>query len=258
MLKHYLSFIEKYLDIFIIEQVITTSRRYQSAAGRQVPNFLPDFQSNWFKYNNKLGGKIESNVVFNNDSFRDDIEEFRNAEGTHLSDLRSEEEHGSMDLLGMLVYKIDNNDELVPNVMHSNPVDPIVVADFDPTLKGQIPYKYANNVLGNLKRSEDDREDIREWLKTMPPRPIDKSSGFKSGAAASWFKFLHGESYELVLPRVLAKLKNPALKRPPKSAYAETHTLETDQAILDSLPKQCFFTAIGNSNNAGKEASYHS
>jgi hypothetical protein len=194
-------------------------------------------------------------VVYNNDSFRAEIEDFRHAEGTQLSEMRSEEEQEGkrpMDLLGMLVYKIDNDDEFVPNVMCSNPTLPIEVADFDKTIHGQIPYKYATNVLSNIRRSEDDREDIREWLKTMPPRPINASGGFNAGAAASWIKFIHGDSYELVLPRVLAKLKNPRLRRPAVSEYTKTHTLETDQAILDSLPKQTFFTTVGNSNNAGK------
>jgi hypothetical protein len=194
-------------------------------------------------------------VVYNSNSFRDDIELFRQEVGTTLSDVRSDYQHGtgSMDILGMLVYKIDNTNEIVPNVMRNNPSLPIEVADFDPSLAGQIPYKYANNVLSNKKRSEDDRQDIRDWLKTMPPRPTLLSKGFKVGAAASWVKSVHGDSFELVLPRVLAKLKNPALKRPPKSAYGETHILATDQAILDSLPLQTFFTSVGkNANNAGK------
>jgi hypothetical protein len=218
-----------------------------------VPNFLPDYQSQWFKHNTQLGSKIESNVVSNNASFRADIEAFRCEEGTQLSDMRSKAEKGtkSMDLLGMLVYKIDNDDEVIPNVMCSYPADPITVADFEASLHGQIPYKYAANVLGNKKRSEDDRENIREWLKSMPPRPANLSKGFLPGAACKWFKKVHGESYELVLPRVQKKLKHPGLKRPPLSAYANTHTLSTDQAILDSLPKQTFYTAIGNSNNAG-------
>jgi hypothetical protein len=194
-------------------------------------------------------------VVLSFQTFRSEIEAFSHEEGTHLSDMRSTDEENTrpMDLLGMLVYKIDNDDEIVPNVMHSKPVNPIAVADFAHKISGQIPYKYATNVLTNMQRSEDDREEIREWLKTMPPRPTNAAKGFVLGAAASWLKNLNNvDSYELVLPRVLAKLKNQALRRPPLSAYADPHTLGTDQAILDSLPKQTFFTAIGNSNNVGK------
>jgi hypothetical protein len=135
--------------------------------------------------------------------------------------------------------------------MRSHPAQPIKVADFVSCVSAQIPYKYSTNILGNQKRSEDDRQEIRDWIKTLPPRPTKSSKGFEVGAAAEWYRSIHGDSEEFVLPRILIKLKDPRLKRPSQSAYEGLHTLATDQAILDSLPEQLFFTAIGNSNNAG-------
>jgi hypothetical protein len=242
--------------MFILVKVVTTTRRYQSAAGYPVPNFLPDYQSEWFRHNYKLAGSIESTVVSNNRSFRESIEEFRQENGTRI--LEQQQSTGSMDLLGMLVYKVNNREDVVPNVMRSYPTEPIKIADFDPSIHAQIPYKYSTNILGNEKRSEDDRQEIRHWIKSLPPRPTKSSKGFEVGAAAKWYRSIHGDSEEFVLPRVLNKLKDPRLKRPSQSAYDGTHTLATDQAILDSLPEQNFFTAIGNSHNAGQVSIFFS
>jgi hypothetical protein len=193
-------------------------------------------------------------VGVNNRSFRDSIKAFRNKEETQISTVVGSEEQQAtvpLDLLGMLIYKIENRNEVVPNVMRGHPSKPIEVADFHETLSAQIPYKYSTNVLANKSRSEEDYKEIRDWLKTMPPRPAISSKGFQPGVAADWFKSRHDASYELVLPRVLEKFRDPNLKRPSKAEYSNTHTLATDQAILDALPEQKYFTVIGNSNNAG-------
>jgi hypothetical protein len=242
-----------FLSKLFFVQVVTTSRRFQSAAGYPVPIFLPDHQSEWFKHNERLEEIIESTVGVNNRSFRDSIEAFRNEEENHFSTVGSERPQatGALDLLGMLIYKIENRNEVVPNVMCGHPPKSIEVADFNHTVQAQIPYKYSTNILANKKRSEEDYKEIRDWLKTMPPRPTTSSKGFQPGVAADWFKSRHDASYELVLPRVLEKFRDPNLKRPSKAEYSDTQTLATDQAILDALPEQKYFTVIGNSNNAG-------
>ena len=62
-------------------------------------------------------------------------------------------------------------------------------------------YKYARTVKQNDSRSVEDNSGIYEWLKSMPPQPIDKSSlkGFKQGAASEWMKKVNGDNHVPVL-----------------------------------------------------------
>jgi hypothetical protein len=48
-------------------------------------------------------------------------------------------------------------------------------------------------VLNNKLRSVEEKEQIIEWLDSMPPRPLDKNKGFLTGDAEKWFTKCFGE-----------------------------------------------------------------
>lgn len=159
------------------------------------------------------------------------------------------------DLLGLRAFKVINHDDTIANIVVKEPSDPscLVVADFDPRgAHSQILYKYASNILRKESgRSLEEKEEVKNWLKTIPPRPVDRAKGFNEGDAKKWYDHKFGEDHKLVLQRVLEKSNDSKLKRPDQSEYLKTHTLATDQKTLDSLPEQEFLVSVGNSHNIG-------
>jgi hypothetical protein len=137
------------------------------------------------------------------------------------------------------------------NILVKQPTTKLTVAEFDESIRGQYIYNYARTVKNNDYRSIDDKIEIDEWLKTMPPRPRNTSQGFQQGDAAKWLDTLKGVDHMHTLDRVLIKSKNPNLKRPAKEEYSTSRTLLTDKLLLDSLPTEEYFTTIRNSKNVG-------
>jgi hypothetical protein len=90
----------------------------------------------------------------------------------------------------------------------------------------------------------------------MPSRPsMVSKKGFEPGSAAKHFETLFGSNYVHVLD--VNKINDPRLKRPDQSEYTNSKTLQTDQAILDSLPTEEFFHSVSNSHNAGQSINYY-
>ena len=162
-------------------------------------------------------------------------------------------EFNDYDMMGMRAFKVSNNNERIGNIMCKLPTEPIHVAEFGDDVHAQLVYRYVLNVAGNKSRSVEERNDIIGFMKNeLPPRPIDKSEGFLPGAAEDWHVKLNGRNHKQVLERVIQKLGDPRLIRPERLAYQNKTSLRTDQAIMDNLQEEDFFTAVGNLRNAGE------
>ena len=48
-------------------------------------------------------------------------------------------------------------------------------------MKAHIVYKYARGVLSTGARTVEKKEEIKNWLKTMPPQPTNNAKGFLKG-----------------------------------------------------------------------------
>jgi len=256
---------------FSFWQVITSTRRYQSEAGRFVPAFLPDLSTQWSKNH----GDFESVKI--SAAYKDDFDkEFREENNMGQDDVESSESESENDevlsadtndddddtnedqddewtILGLRAFKVRNEDEIVNNILVGPPAESIKVAEFDSTTRARLCYNYAAAVQSNDARSAEDKEEVRDWeTRAMPPNPGHRE-GFAEGAAKNWFYHLNGENHDQVLPRVLKKLTDPRLKRPSIADYsARDSLLETDQKVIDSLPEEQFYTSIGFAKNAGK------
>jgi hypothetical protein len=244
--------------------------------------FLPDYSSKWYDSNRKLQRHIEDTTVDNPANFRREmaallasneiIHELSDddSDADELSDSENDENDNEEDvkivdsapesaqkkkqpakdwnLLGLMGFKIKNENETIENLMVKFPPEhPLEIADFDGKAKAHKAYSYASSIRKSKSRSADQKSEMKHWINTMmPPRPLDRNKGFLPGAAALWFKKMHGESYELSLPRLLTKMKNPQLRRPNKDDYFSSNQLtENDQKLVDSLPTIELFTATG-------------
>jgi hypothetical protein len=183
-----------------------------------------------------------------NSDWEEDSVNSNHSLNSNQSETSSENEYN---LLGMKAFKVRNLDERISNLLRVLPPSPIEISDFDDEVRAQLPYKYARSVLRNNSRAVDDKQQIKEWLLTMPPQPLDHDKGFLRGSALRWFRHVYGEEAQSVLPRVLEKAKNPSLRRPDKDYYLDSKVLATDQETMDRLPEEIFFTAVGDSRNAG-------
>ena len=244
-------------------RVVTETRPFQSQPGKPVPQFLPNFKSPW----HRQFGKLEERVNINMETFRQEIDAvIQSSEEMKMKNADGDD--NEWEILGLRAYKVPNETTISFNVLNRSPDQPLAVADFAADSSALIVYAYANNIENDSSRSVDDKVEVKEWLKTMPPRPPkskkkdshannEKTSkanaGFKSGAASSFFKDMYGDDHSCVLDRVMSKSRHPDLKRPEKAAYKELYSsLQPDQEVLDSLPNENFFTTIYNSHNVGK------
>jgi hypothetical protein len=250
-----------------------------SKAGVPVPMFLPDYSSSWYDGNKKLQRHIEVTTVDNPANFRremtallasneiihelsdddSDADELSDSENDNEDDIqrvhsapesaqKKKQPVKEWNLLGLMGFKIKNENETIQNIMVKFPPEhPLEIADFDSKARAHKAYSYASSIRKSKTRSADQKSEMKHWINTMmPPRPVDKDSGFLPGAAALWFRKKHGESYELSLPRLLTKMKNPQLRRPMKDDYFSSNQLtENDQKVVDSLPTIELFTATG-------------
>lgn len=170
-------------------------------------------------------------------------------------DVTSKPQYNWSDLLGMRAFKVVNKDERIANMIVKPPSDPscLMVADFEESaIRAHLLHNYARNIMKqDSGRSLEEKKDVEDWLKTIPPRPFDKSKGFNSGEAKKWFDHVYGIDHKLVLQRVLEKSCDSKLKRPDQTEYLKTHALTTDQETLASLPEEEFLTSVGNSHNRG-------
>jgi hypothetical protein len=157
-------------------------------------------------------------------------------------------------MLGLRIFKVKNDDEIVNNILCRPPPKPIQLAEFDSSHRTQILYLYSLNVQSNNTRAVDDIKQVEKWESSMiPPRPVDTTKGFLPGEAEKWFRKVYGDDHKLVLSRVLQKVRDPNLLRPNIEEYlCRDSLLDSDKQLVDSLPMEDFFTSIGCSNNAGK------
>ena len=156
-------------------------------------------------------------------------------------------------IMGMRVLKVKNSNELIGNVMCKLPTEPIQLADFSTEVNAQLVYKYATVVANNNSRSVEERKAVTDFINNdMPSRPTDRNKGFVRGSAEAWRLKKNGPDHKQVLERIIQKFSDSRLIRPEKSAYQNKASLATDQAIIDSLQEEIFFTAVGNARNAGE------
>lgn len=192
------------------------------------------------------------------------IESFRNEIETHIKKSQQivDEEFKSVELeekpsdfgdtLGLTAFKTPNVTQHAFNILQRPPKKAMKIANFDSSAKAQIPYIYANKISNSKVRSQAEKDEIKEWLKTMPPPPPPKKPGFPKGFAEAWYASKNPDGYQLVLERIFEKMSDPRLKRPDPSEYiGDKGLLQTDKALLDRLPLVEYFTRIYNSENAG-------
>lgn len=247
-------------------RVVTETRPFQSHPGKPVPQFLPNFKSPW----HRQFGKIEERLNINMETFRKEIDAvIQSSEEMKMENEKGDE--SEWEILGLRAYKVPNKTTVSFNVLNRSPDQPLAVADFSDDAGALILYAYASSIENDPSRSVEDKLQVKQWLKTMPPRPPkakkdsntndqekDKKTskgkaGFKPGAASLFFRDVYGDDNSCVLDRIMSKSMHPDLNRPDKAAYKDGYSaLQPDQEVLDSLPNENFFTTIYNSHNVGK------
>ena len=139
---------------------------------------LPNKSSPWFK----VFPKFDEN--FNIEDFRDDFKRvFTVSEplAMQFAESQSSSEPQEWDLLGMSGFKVPNVTQTVFNILQSPILNrTTTTAEFDAGPKGLLVYMYARNVDGNPSRFQDDKNDVKEWLKSMPPEPVQAKQPRKS------------------------------------------------------------------------------
>lgn len=229
--------------------------------------FLADKSSPWYKAFPNFDKK------FNIEDFQKDVDDII-AMSESLTMQRAESQSNSelekWNLLGLSGFKVPNETMTVANILQSPiPIDKkTVTADFASDKNATRIYAYARNVDGNADRCENHKEDLKTWLKSMPPEPKNpkpprrskedketetetkkKSVGFPKGAAAEHFASRKPVRMQ-VLDRVIEK--SLSVKRPPPGAYAVASVLKNDQEIMDSLDSIPVFNNVFDSENVGK------
>lgn len=189
--------------------------------------FLPDKQSPWCK------GYPNFDKKFKIEEFQNDIDNIiRISEPAAMqhAESQSSSDHISCNepwnLLGLRGFKVPNDMHTVFNILLSPVINKkTITADFQNNASALRPYMYARNVTSNASRSETSKDEVKQWLKTMPPEPVQPKQprqsrqdneqetatgkekelrrfiGFAKGAAAQHF----GENHVHVLERVVAK-----------------------------------------------------
>lgn len=236
--------------------MLTETRPFQSPSGQAVPQFQVDLQSDW----HKMFPKVDD--YLNLGSFSEELDGILSI-SQPLSPTQpsnsSVNQNASDDwnLLGTRAFKTKNDTLQVFNILKASPKDEkMTTAEFDEDIRAHLPYNYARTVESNDARIHDNGKiEVKEWVTNdMPEEPFDKSKGFQKGSADKWFKKFHGiapnDDLVHILDRVIKKSND--VVRVDISAYGNIgQSLQPDQAILDSLPTEEFFTCISNSHNIG-------
>lgn len=238
--------------------MLTETRPFPSKSGQEVPQILPDLKSDW----HKIYPKVDQ--YLNLGTFREELDGILSIsqplEATQILSSNSSETQTLSDdwnLLGMRAFKTTNETMQVFNILSKSPKDmKMTTADFDQEARAHLPYSYARTVEKSDDRIEDNGKlDVKEWVTNdMPEEPFDKAKGFAKGSAEKWFKKCHKVEPDADIVHVLERVLNKSdiVMRPDISAYANIdQRLQPDQAVLDSLPTEEFFTSVSNSNNLG-------
>jgi hypothetical protein len=207
-------------------EIVTKTRPFSSPANAEIPIILPDYSSNYFKNQKKVTSSQEDEddmAAVENIYAMNDLDD-------HHENTAAEVDHNSNNQLGLKAFYLINTETRLPFNISEGILDPadLKMADFAEDQRAQHCYRYANSVLNSDEYREDKKEEVRQWLKEMPPEPVDKKQGFPKGSAANCFPVSHNR-----LQRIIELCKT--LRRPDPSEYLK-YEQHSGSLAQQSLP----------------------
>ena len=232
-------------------RVIPTARRFASPKDEMVPVIFPNYSSSYYQqcgYRRSSTSPFDVSPEFDASSFPNEM---------RAATESSAAQNSGGEIMGLRPFKVQNVEETIFNIISEEfyttsttseddgLASTLQWADFDDSLKAIIPYLYAKSIIEDKQRTLTQKEEVKLFLTSLPPRP---ASVFKTGDSAKWV-----ESQGIrnnVLERVMEKLKK--VKRPDANDYHSFKNLDaSDEEIMAELGEEAFFTEVANPKNAG-------
>jgi hypothetical protein len=211
-------------------QVISTTKPFGSPADAEIPIILPDYSSDFYRNRAKSvrpnPTPMEENTLTGD--FEDDADDemqavqamYRQSNLGNDGEHNLEADHNIKNSLGLNAFYLINTEDKLNFRISAGTVneEDLKIADFAEDQRAQHGYHYATSLLNSEDYRADKKADIREWLKTVPPAPTNKKSGFAKGDAERWV----GANYINGLKPVLELAKQ--VERPTMRAYADAQS----------------------------------
>jgi hypothetical protein len=261
-------------------QVVTSTRAFGSAADAEVPIILPDLKSSYYKKFPAATATATTPRELRESALIGDVEDL-DADGERAAveafygtyhipvvgdNPLDEEQEQEVNSLGLKAFNIINTEEKLGFSISQGTLDPstLEIADFSEEHRAIFSYSYANTILNSNEYRQDTKDEIEDWLTTMPPGVSlslslyvshslclslfmsltlapDKGKGFMKGSAKRYIT-----DYKNGLESVVALSRQ--LRRPDPSAYHNVQNVVRVQDSLQSIPHRLM---AHNSETAG-------
>jgi len=171
-------------------QVLTSCKRFMSAAEKDVPMILPDLTSNHWKEYRKLSGKRV--VDYDPDSCSEEInsilqDSIKSKDGQQLKT--------DTTLLGLRVFKVSNSINYIFNICEKNlkPID-LKIAPFENKVKAHMVYDYCDHIRNDTDRfTSQEKQDILDFMiLNFPNKLVNIDTGFSENASSEFVTNKHG------------------------------------------------------------------
>ena len=166
-------------NVIKLRDVESFSRRFPSKAGAAVCCLLPDYSDlQFYEYFKKLEGRKKVQLEYDPEDYRNEIA------GEHRESIPNGPLLLSGPILGIGGFRNLNPNYAIDNIIVTNCIDATRLnnAELEPSMRAHLTYDYCNSILKDPLRAHDDKNQIDEYMKELPIRPIDINAGFAKGA----------------------------------------------------------------------------
>ena len=233
-----------------------------SKVDEYVPCIMPDVDSEWYRKTKKIAernySKMSENLVM---SYEDYCQESKNildnsSRTVNAGGTSSKATASGVSLQGLRAFKLKNSTtaefHILSKLPESSKVPP---APFESDVSAQIVYRYCQMISSTPTYTSVNKQDIQDFLSTLPARPAETKSGFTLEESQK-FQNDHPEPNGCALERVLnlsQRLIDLKLRPSPEMYDQFSPSLgEADKVTVESLPTEEFMTTIRNPKNVGE------
>ena len=234
-----------------------------SKVDEYVPCIMPDVDSGWYTKTKKIAernySKMSENLVMSYEDYCKESKKILDSSSVVAGGTSSKAtaSMSGVSMQGLRAFKLKNSTSAEFHILSKLPESPKVPpAPFESDVSAQIVYRYCQMISSTPTYNAVNKQDIQDFLSTLPARPAETKSGFTVEESQK-FQNEHPEPNGCaVLERVLNLSQRIIdLKlRPSLEMYDQFSPSlgAADKVTVESLPTEEFMTTIRNPKNVGE------
>lgn len=228
------------------DEVVTTTRPFSSRPNGKIPMVLPDYSSPYYTSSNgnqsnsgtNDSADSDSDMITDSNFIVDDSTTAHSATTAAATSNESnnvvedeDEDEAVKNSLGLRAFHLINTDRKLDFNITEELADPttLKIADFETGCRALHSYSYAKSILESDNYRTEIKEEIRDWLKEMPPAPDDTNRGFPEGTAESLFP-----NFQNMFLNVVQLSRE--VRRTNENDYESTNSADPSNEPLEEIP----------------------